>query len=235
VVSHGVKGQGHTLELSYYTYCGGNLFHARGPAATVNDVISAIRRLPDKSCAADTLPTPQLKLVADLIAPFLTLFNRSLSTATVPSVFKAELNTPLLKKTDTANYRSSQSNAVCGFRLRNARIARNAIPCVSCAFRLRNARNAIGCVACVAIRSAVVSNLLYDYLGLTFCPVCSHRTHHPIETAVLTDILYAVDESDLSVLALLDLSAVFDTVDHNILLTRLTVSYGMHCTGSSTT
>jgi len=49
-------------------------------AVTVNDVISAIRRLPDKSCAADTLPTPQLKLVADLIAPFLTeLFNRSLS------------------------------------------------------------------------------------------------------------------------------------------------------------
>ena len=63
----------------------------------VNDVISAIRRMPDKSCAADTLPTPQLKLVADLIAPFLTeLFNRSLSTATVPSVFKAALITPLL-------------------------------------------------------------------------------------------------------------------------------------------
>jgi len=44
---------------------------------TVNDVISAICRLPDKSCVADTLPTPQLKLVADLIDPFLTqLFNR---------------------------------------------------------------------------------------------------------------------------------------------------------------
>jgi len=57
--------------------------------------------MPDNSCAADTLPTPQLKLVADLIAPFLTeLFNRLLSTATVPSVFKAALITPLLKKTD---------------------------------------------------------------------------------------------------------------------------------------
>jgi len=39
---------------------------------TVDDIISAIHRLPDKSCIADTLPTPQLKLVADLIAPFLT-------------------------------------------------------------------------------------------------------------------------------------------------------------------
>jgi len=44
---------------------------------TADDVFSAICRLPDKSCIADTLPTPQLKLVADLIAPFLTeLFNR---------------------------------------------------------------------------------------------------------------------------------------------------------------
>ena len=54
-----------------------------------------------KSCVADTLPTPQLKLVADLTAPFLTeLFNRSLSTATVPQVFKSALITPLLKKPD---------------------------------------------------------------------------------------------------------------------------------------
>jgi len=67
----------------------------------VDDVFSSICRLLDKSCIADTLPTPQLKLIADPIAPFLTkLFNRSSSTATVPTVFKSALITPLIQKPD---------------------------------------------------------------------------------------------------------------------------------------
>ena len=65
---------------------------------TVEEVIAAIRKLPDKSCALDVLPTSQLKLVADLIAPFLCeLFNRSLTTATVPEAFKFAYVTPRLK------------------------------------------------------------------------------------------------------------------------------------------
>jgi len=64
-----------------------------------------------------------------------------------------------------------------------------------------------------------------------FCHACSLLTGHTatVVLKVLTGILYAVDDDDLSVLALLDLSAAFDfdTVDHDILLTRLKVSVGI--------
>jgi len=45
---------------------------------------------------------------------------------------------------------------------------------------------------------------------------------------VLSDILQAVDEGDVAVLALLDLSAAFDTVDYGIVMQRLQSSYGFH-------
>ena len=44
-------------------------------------------------------------------------------------------------------------------------------------------------------------------------------------TKVLADILLALDTGDLSMLTLLDLSAAFDTVDHQI--RRLETSYGL--------
>jgi hypothetical protein len=44
---------------------------------------------------------------------------------------------------------------------------------------------------------------------------------------VLSDILLAVDRGAFAALVLLDLSAVFDTVDHNILPQRLQTSFGI--------
>jgi len=58
----------------------------------------------------------------------------------------------------------------------------------------------------------------------------AYRAYHSTETAVtkiLADILLALDKGDIALLALLDLSAAFDSVDHAILLRRLEVSYGL--------
>jgi len=57
-----------------------------------------------------------------------------------------------------------------------------------------------------------------------------YNSIHSTESAVLcvlSDILNAVDRGDFSALVLLDLSAAFDTVDHDILLQRLELSFGI--------
>ena len=56
------------------------------------------------------------------------------------------------------------------------------------------------------------------------------RPGHSTETAVLrvlSDILQAIDRGDSAALILLDLSAAFDTVDHEVLLKRLQMSFGI--------
>ena len=45
--------------------------------------------------------------------------------------------------------------------------------------------------------------------------------------ALLTDIYGAIDRSEVTLLALFDVSAAFDTVDHLILLRRLSLSFGI--------
>ena len=56
------------------------------------------------------------------------------------------------------------------------------------------------------------------------------RARHSTETAllnVLSDILSAADHGDVTLLGLLDMSAAFDMVDHDILLHRLEESFGL--------
>ena len=60
------------------------------------------------------------------------------------------------------------------------------------------------------------------------------RRHHSTESAllrVLSDLCSSVDNERISLLALLDVSAAFDTIDHAILLDRLSISSGI--TGSA--
>jgi len=58
----------------------------------------------------------------------------------------------------------------------------------------------------------------------------AYRSHHSTETAllkVLSDVLTAIDNKKVTLVALLDLSATFDCVVHDILLSRLQSRFGL--------
>ena len=66
---------------------------------TADDIVAAVRALPDKQCASDPMLTRLLKDTIDVLALFcVELFNRSLIFGTVPSHFKTAYITPLLKR-----------------------------------------------------------------------------------------------------------------------------------------
>ena len=58
----------------------------------------------------------------------------------------------------------------------------------------------------------------------------AYRKHHSTETALIKvydDLLKATDNEQMSALCLLDLTAAFDTVDHELLLARLERTFGV--------
>ena len=85
---------------------------------TTDDVINAVRRLPDKSSTADPLPTTVLKHVIDLLSPFITeVLSRLLATGRFPAGFHQAFITLMAKKpgldtTDASSYRPMSNLSV---------------------------------------------------------------------------------------------------------------------------
>jgi len=74
------------------------------------DVVAAVRALPDKQSADDALPTRLLKENVDVLALFLVeLHNRNLQSGSVPTSFKSAYITPLLKKRERERERERES------------------------------------------------------------------------------------------------------------------------------
>jgi len=86
------------------------------------------------------------------------------------------------------------------------------------------------------ITERVVKSRLSDHLtsnNLVNPQQSAYCKHHSTETALLyihDHLIKAIGSRKISRLCLLDLPAAFDTIDHNILLTRLSSWFGIHGT-----
>ena len=170
-------------------------------------MITAIQHLPAKQYDTDMLPTRLFKLCAPELAPFLSLlFTRSFADGAVPQSYKAAYMTPLLKKAnlgpaDARSYRPVSNLSVVSKLLER-----------------------------------IVARRLLSYLtsaGLMPSLQSAYRVNHSTKTAVLrvsADILLALDRGVFAALVMLNLSAVFDTVNHTTLLRWLECSYGIRGT-----
>lgn len=157
-----------------------------------------------KSCELDPIPASVLKGCRELLLPvFTNIVNLSLQTAHVPSQFKDAMVRPKIKKA------SLDSEKYPSFR-----------PISNLKFISKVTEKAVA----HQLNKYVSNNDLGEYLQ------SAYKCFHSTETALLkvqNDILRAIDEQKCIVLLLLDMSSAFDTVDHDLLLARLSSRFGI--------
>ena len=160
-----------------------------------------------KSCRLDPIPTWLLKENLDHVLPLLTsIVNQSLSTGTFPKGAHSAIIKPLLKKpsldqNELKNYRPVSHLTFLGKLIEKA--------------------------ACKQLVHHIESNNLFDSLQ------SAYRSRHSTESALVkvkNDIMFAVDSNKVVLMVLLDLSAAFDTIDHQIFISRLFKRTGVRST-----
>ena len=157
-----------------------------------------------KTYDLDPFPSILLKACLDILLLVVTkIVNMSLETAIMPHSFKEAMVRPKLKKN------SSDFDVFPHFRpISNLKL----LPKI--------------------IENAVARQLI-DYLktnGLQEPLQSAYKAFYSTETALVkvqNDILCAIDQQQSVILLLLDLSAAFDTVDHDLLISRLHTRFGI--------
>jgi len=173
-------------------------------SVTEDVVRKIIMQTTPNTCELDPMPTKFLFQHLDLLLPTIThIMNESLVSGVCPTEFKTAILKPLLKK---SNLNPDE--------LKNYRPISN-LPYLS------------------KLLERLVLRQLFSHLtshSLLSDHQSAYRPGHSTETVLLriaNDLLNSLDQDKISVLLLLDLSAAFDTIDHDILLSRLNTTFGI--------
>ena len=169
-------------------------------------VLKIINSAPAKSCELDSIPTTLLYENLDILLPTITIINTSLTTGIVPRDLKTAIIKPLLKKPSL-----------------DKTLLKNYCPISNLPFLSKILEK--------VFLHKLLSHLQENNLSNPF--QSAYRAGHSTKTVLLrivNNILSALDNDNISVLLLLDLSAAFDTIDHQILLSRLNSVFGIQST-----
>jgi len=162
-------------------------------SCSTDEVRRVVIESPTQSCALDPIPTFLLKECIDILLPFLSaMVNASLRYVSLPASQKRAIVSPLLKKP------SLDPSEMCNYR-----------PVSNLTFVSK------------VVERVVVSQLTRYLQSHDLMPrmqSACRKYHSTALLRVLSDIYAAVDERRVTLLALLDLSAAFDCVDHDILV-----------------
>ena len=169
-----------------------------------SEVRDIICKSPCKTCELDPVPMSLLKeCIDDLVPHITTIANKSFAEGKFPSSLKTAYIRPLLKKTSL-----------------DKEVLKNYRPIANLAFLGKTIERIVSARLSLIIKEHNLSDTFQS----------AYRPKHSIETALLrvqNDLLSAMDDGQVTALILLDLSAAFDTVDHNILLSRLRDCIGL--------
>lgn len=171
---------------------------------TCDEIKQIISASAPKHCELDPIPTWLLKSCLDELLPLLTaMFNASLLTGEYPHQFKRALVKPLLKhgKLDTNELQSYRPVSNLHF---------------------------ISKILEKLVVSRLDIHLQNESLHDPF--QSAYKTGYSTETALShlsNSILTHMDSGSCTLLAALDLSAAFDTIDHTMFISRLSHLYGV--------
>lgn len=168
-----------------------------------DEIRKIISCMSTKHCELDPIPTWLLKECLDELLPLITdIVNLSLQTGIMPQKLKHAVIKPLLKKPGqdlvNKNYRPVSNLTFLGKIIEGAVIEQ--------------------------FNNHLSANMLQDPNQSAYKKFHSTET---LLTRIHNEVINKMSQGEVSMVVLLDLSAAFDTIDHKILISRLSNMYGI--------